>query len=62
MTRQPWQDITIRETPDGPEIVFDGGTSGWPVPVTEADPAALERRIAERRQAQAAGLLDRQGR
>jgi len=54
MTRQPWQDITIRETPEGPEIVFDAGVSGWPVPVTEEDLATLGRRITERRQAQAA--------
>jgi hypothetical protein len=59
--RQPWDDISIRETPKGLEILFDGGVSGWPVLVTEADLAALERRIAERRQAQAAGLLERQG-
>lgn len=62
MTRQPWQDIRIRETPEGPEIVFDGGTNGWPIPCTEADLAALERRLTERRQAQAADLLERQGR
>jgi hypothetical protein len=62
MSRQPWDDIRIRETPEGPEIMFDGGTSGWVMPCTEADLARLERRIAERRQAQAAGLLERQGR
>ena len=45
MTRQPWQDIRIRETPEGPEIVFDGGVSGWVIPATEADLATLERRI-----------------
>lgn len=57
MTRQPWNDIRIREAPEGPEIVFDAGMSGWPIPCTEADLATLERRITtERRQAQAAGL------
>jgi hypothetical protein len=62
MTRQPWDDITIRETPEGPEVVFGGGVQGWAFPATEVDLAALERRIVERRQAQAAGLLERQGR
>lgn len=63
MTRQPWNDIRIREAPEGPEIVFDAGMSGWPIPCTEADLATLERRITtERRQAQAAGLLERKGR
>lgn len=62
MTRQPWQDISIRETPEGPEIVFDGGVSGWVIPATEADLATLERRITERRQAQATELLEGQGR
>jgi len=42
--RQPWQDIRIPETPEGPEILFDAGMSGWPVPCTEADLAKLERR------------------
>ena len=36
MTRQPWQDISIRETPEGSEIVFDGGLSGWVIPATGA--------------------------
>jgi hypothetical protein len=29
VTRQPWDDIRIRETPEGPEVVFDGGVQGW---------------------------------
>jgi len=53
VTRQPWNDIRIRETPEGPEIVFDAEMSGWLVPCTEADLATLERRIIERREAQA---------
>jgi hypothetical protein len=53
------QDVYIRETQYGPEIVFDWGAQGTAVPVTEADLAAPERRIIERRQAQA---LERQGR
>jgi hypothetical protein len=49
VTRQPWGGIRIRETPEGPEIVFDGGVQGWPVPCTEEDLDTLERWIAERR-------------
>jgi hypothetical protein len=62
VTRQPWDDIRIRETPEGPEVVFDGGVQGWVIPATEADLARLERRITERRQGQATELLERQGR
>jgi len=61
VTRQPWNDITIRETPEGPEILFDAGMSGWPIPCTEADLATLERRLIERRQAQATELLRKRG-
>ncbi len=61
MARKPWADITIRETPEGPEIVFDAGVSGWPIPCTEDDLARLERRIIERRQAQATALLEKRG-
>jgi len=42
--------------------VFVSGESSWVINCTEADLAALERRLTERGQAQAAGLLERQGR
>ncbi|HTX28842.1 MAG TPA: hypothetical protein VME19_17700 [Streptosporangiaceae bacterium] len=53
MARPDWGDITIRDGADGPEIVFDNGVQGWVLPVTDNDLARLERRIVERRQAQA---------
>lgn len=48
--RKGWQDITIRETEDGPEILFDGGVQGWPIPCTENDLRLLMRRLREREQ------------
>ena len=63
MARQPWDDITIRETPDGPELVFDsGGRHAWVIPCTEADMGKLEYLVIHRRQAQATALLKRRGR
>jgi hypothetical protein len=62
MSRQPWENIEIRETPEGPEIVFDNGTSGWVIPVTEADLGKLEYVVVHHRQAQATALRERQGR
>lgn len=52
--RVPYQDITIRETRNGPELVFDGGVSGIVIPMTEADTgklAAVLRRRRRRRRA-----------
>ncbi len=62
MSRRDHDDIRIRESENGPEVVFVSGQSGWVISCTEADLAALERRIIERRQAQATELLERQGR
>ena len=47
--RHPWQDITIRETKNGPELVFDGGVSGFVIPMTEADMGKLEYVVVRRR-------------
>jgi hypothetical protein len=60
MARQPWADIRIRETPNGPELVFDTGTpQGWVIPCTEADMGKLEYLVVHRRQAQATAMLAR---
>jgi len=52
-TRQPWADITIRETKNGPELVFDGGVQGFVIPMTEADMGKLEYVVVKRRRRQA---------
>ncbi len=48
MTRHSYRDITIRETPHGPEIVFDAGVSGWVIPCTDDDQVALQRALQAR--------------
>lgn len=47
--RVPYQDITIRETRNGPELVFDGGVSGIVIPMTEADMGKLASVLKRRR-------------
>ena len=32
-----WQDIYLRDTDGGTDVMFDGGVSGWPVHVTGND-------------------------
>lgn len=60
--RRPYQDITIRETKYGPELVFDGGVSGIVVPMTEADMGKLEYVVVRRRRRIAWGMVrDRLG-
>jgi hypothetical protein len=48
MARIDWDDITIRETAEGPELVFDGGVHGWVLPVTDNDLARLSTAIHDR--------------
>ena len=51
--RQPWPDISIRETDRGPELVFDAGVQGFVIPLTEADMGKLEYVVVRRRRRQA---------
>jgi hypothetical protein len=43
-----WQDIYLRDEDGGTDIVFDGGVSGWPIPVTDNDLRLLLARLLER--------------
>lgn len=47
--RMPYQDISIRETDKGPELVFDAGVQGFVIPMTEADMGKLEYVVVRRR-------------
>jgi hypothetical protein len=49
VSRQDYQSIYIRETPDGPEVVFDGGVQAWAIPNTDRGLDVLERALARRR-------------
>lgn len=51
--RIPWADISIRETKNGPELVFDGGVGGFVIPMTEDDMGRLEYHVVRRRRRQA---------
>lgn len=60
--RMPYQDIAIRETKNGPELVFDSGVQGFVIPLTEADMGKLEYVVVRRRRRQAWGMVrDRLG-
>lgn len=55
MTRTPWDDIHIRETEQGPEIVCTtSGVGGCIIPFTDADLDELEDVLTERRHAREA--------
>lgn len=43
-----WQDIYLRDTDGGTDVMFDGGVSGWPVHVTDNDLRLLLARLLER--------------
>jgi hypothetical protein len=54
MTRAPWDQTYVHETPDGPDLVFDNGVFGWPVPCTDQDLYALEEVLVQWRHAREA--------
>ena len=43
-----WQDIYLRDMDGDTDIMFDGGVSGWPIPVTDNDLRLLLARLLER--------------
>lgn len=48
-SRRDHEDIFIRESSNGPEVVFDTGTQAWIQNCTEHDLLVLERAIVRRR-------------
>lgn len=47
--RKDHEDIFIRESMNGPEVLFCTGTQAWVMNCTEADLVTLERAIVRRR-------------
>lgn len=47
--RRDHADIDIRETVNGPDVMFDSGTQGWVMSCTEHDLVVLERALVRRR-------------
>ena len=43
-----WQDIYLRDTDGGTDVMFDGGVSGWPIHVTGNDLRLLLARLLDR--------------
>ena len=60
--RANYENIEIRESAEGLEVVFDNGVQGWVIPVTETDLGKLEYVVVHHRQDQATALLRKQGR
>jgi hypothetical protein len=43
-----WQDIYLRDTDGGTDVMFDGGVLGWPIHLTGNDLRLLLARLLER--------------